>query len=331
MSLLHAPNPLPADCGELRPSASPARLRLLIPAAAVLLALLVAVGSPAAAQQEGVYFSPFMVLTGTLAKVARTGVITLGYRENALPFSYTGPSGPLGYSLDLCEEIAADVAAEIGGKEIDIQRRPVTPAGRIPALVGDEIDLECGSSTNTLARRKEVAFSPIIFVSGTRLLVSRASSVRALRDLRGKTVVVTAGTTNEAALRTLVEKQGLDIRLITAADHDQSFAALRDGKAEAFATDDVLLYGLIARTGTQKDYKVVGDLLSYEPYGLMFRKDDPDFAVVVERTFRRLAKSRELVWIYNAWFLRPLPSGERLNIPMSPQLTEVFHTLGLPE
>lgn len=331
MTLLHAPTPRPADCAGARASARPARLRSLLPAAAVLLACLLAATVPAAAQQEGIYFPPPKALTGTLAKVARTGVITLGYRKNALPFSYIGPPGPIGYSLDLCDEIVADVAVELGGKQLDVDRRPVTPAGRIPALVGDEIDLECGSSTNTLARRKEVAFSPIIFVAGTRLMVGRSSSVRSLRDLRGKTVVVTAGTTNEAAVRSLAGKQGLDIKLITTPDHDQSFALFRAGEAEALATDDVLLYGLIARTGTQKDFKVVGDLLTYEPYGLMFRKNDPDFAAVVERTFRRLAKSRELVWTYNAWFLRPLPSGERLDIPMSPQLTEVFHTLGLPE
>ena len=259
-------------------------------------------------------------------------MITLGYRESSLPFSYLGPKGaPIGYSLDLCDDIVEEVAAELGGKEIRVERRPVTPGNRIPQLVNGEIDIECGSTTNTPARRKEVAFSPIIFVAGTRLLVDRASGVRSLRDLRGETVAVTSGTTNEAAVRSLSEKQGLNIKLITAADHDQSFAALRSGQAQAFATDDILLYGLIAKTGTQKEYKVVGDLLSYEPYSLMFRKDDPDFAAVVERTFRGLARSRELVWTYNAWFLRPLPSGARLDIPMSPQLTEIFHTLGLPE
>lgn len=329
MNLLRALSPRPTGCSGRR---APVRRVPLLPAAAALIACVLAATVPAAAQQEGIYFPPPRALTGTLAKVARTGVITLGYRENALPFSYIGPAGqPIGYSLDLCREIVDQIADELGSDAITINLRPVPPAGRIPALVGDEIDLECGSSTNTLTRRKEVAFSPIIFVAGTRLLVSRSSPVRSLRDLRGKTVVVTAGTTNETAVRSLSDKQGLDIKLVTTPDHDQSFALFRVGQAEAFATDDVLLYGLVARTGTQKDFKVVGDLLSYEPYGLMFRKDDPDFAAVVERTFRRLAKSRELVWIYNAWFLRLLPSGERLNIPMSPQLTEVFHTLGLPE
>lgn len=329
MTLLRDLNPGPAGRGSRR---APLRRLPLLPAAAALIACLLAAAVPAAAQQEGIYFPPPKALTGTLAKVARTGVITLGYRENALPFSYIGPAGqPIGYSLDLCREIVDQIADELGSDAITVNLRPVPPAGRIPALVNNEIDLECGSSTNTIARRKEVAFSPIIFVAGTRLLVSRSSPVRSLRDLRGKSVVVTAGTTNEAAVRSLSDKQSLDIRLVTTPDHDQSFALFRAGQAEAFATDDVLLYGLVARTGTQKDFKIVGDLLSYEPYGLMFRKDDPDFAAVVERTFRRLAKSRELVWIYNAWFLRPLPSGERLNIPMSPQLVEVFHSLGLPE
>ena len=327
--------PHPVRAGQpRRPRFALPALPLQVLASAVcVVVLLLAAATPVAAQQEGgVFFPPFKELTGTLAKVAQTGTITLGYRENALPFSYLGPAGqPIGYSLDLCREIVDEIADELGSDQINITLRRVTPAGRIPALSSGEIDIECGSSTNTIDRRREVAFSPIIFVAGTRLLVSRSGSVRSLRDLRGKTIVVTSGTTNEAAVRGLIEKQGLDIKLITAADHDQSFATLSEGKAEAFATDDVLLYGLIARTGTQKDYMVVGDLLSYEPYGLMFRKDDPDFAALVERTFRRLAKSRELVWTYNAWFLRPLPSGERLNIPMSPQLTEIFRTLGLPD
>ncbi len=139
------------------------------------------------------------------------------------------------------------------------------------------IDLECGSTTSNLQRQKEVAFSPVFFVAGTKLMVPKASAVKSYRDLAGKTVVVTAGTTNEAALRTLSDKQKLGINIVTARDHAQSLALLIAGKADAFATDDVLLYGFIATEPGAHDMKVVGEYLSYDPYGLVYRRDDPGF------------------------------------------------------
>jgi len=271
-------------------------------------------------------------LSGALAKVWRTGVFTIGYREGSFPFSYVNPRGaPVGYSIDLCLAIASELVAEFGGREVRIDFRPVTPSNRIQEVVNGGIDIECGSTTISSVRRKEVEFSPIIFVSGTKLMVRRSSTYKSLRDLNGKTVVVTAGTTNEAAIRSLSQKWNLNIDLVTTPDHEHSFALLRAGKAEAFATDDILLYGFLAKTDTRKDFKIIGDYLSYDPYGLMFRKNDPEFAELVGRTFEKLAATRELAWTYDKWFQRPLPSGERLNVAMSPQLVEVFQSLGLPE
>ena len=271
-------------------------------------------------------------LSGTLAKVWRTGVFTIGYREGSFPFSYVNPRGtPVGYSIDLCKAIASEVGAELGGREIKIAYRLVTPSNRIAELVNGNVDIECGSTTSSSLRRKEVEFSPTIFVTGTKLMVRRSSTYKSLRDLSGKTVVVTAGTTNEAAIRSLSQKWNLNIDLVTAPDHEQSFALLRAGKADAFATDDILLYGFLAKTDTQKEFKIIGDYLSYDPYGLMFRKNDPEFAELVGRTFEKLAATRELAWTYDKWFQRPLPSGERLNVAMGPQLEEVFQSLGLPE
>jgi glutamate/aspartate transport system substrate-binding protein len=155
--------------------------------------------------------------------------------------------------------------------------------------------------------------------------------VQSYRDLAGKTVVVTAGTTNEAALRTLSDKQKLGIAIVTARDHAQSLAMLVAGKADAFATDDALLYGFIATEPSAHDMKVVGDYLSYDPYGLAFRRDDPAFAATVEHAFARMASERRLEELYNKWFLRRLPTGETLNLPMSPQLAEIFRVLGAPE
>jgi glutamate/aspartate transport system substrate-binding protein len=271
-------------------------------------------------------------LTGTLKKIRDTGVITLGYRESSIPFSFLNPAGrPIGYSIDLCKEIVDEVSAELGDREIEVKYKPVTSVSRIPAVVSGEIDLECGSTTSNHIRQREVAFSPVFFVAGTKLLVKRGSQINSYRNLRDKTVVVTAGTTNEDVMRALDEKQKLGIKLVVAKDHAASFALLASGAADAFATDDVLLYGLIATAANGADYKVVGDYLSYDPYGLMYRKDDPAFADVVQRTFERLAESREIVRLYDTWFQRRLPSGERLDIPMSPQLEEFFHLIGLPD
>jgi glutamate/aspartate transport system substrate-binding protein len=271
-------------------------------------------------------------LSGTLKKVKDTGTITLGYRESSLPFSYLNRrQQPIGYSIDLCREIVEDASTELDGMEIKIAFAPVTPANRLQKVMSGEIDLECGSTTGNVQRRKDVAFSPIFFVAGTKLMVPKSSSVRSYRDLAGKTAVVTSGTTNEAALRTLSDKQKLGITIITAPDHAQSLAMLASGKADAFATDDVLLYGFIATAPAARDMKVVGEYLSYDPYGLVYRRDDPAFATLVERTFARMASERRLAELYNKWFLRRLPTGESLNLPISPQLDEVFRMLGQPE
>ncbi|HYC17441.1 MAG TPA: amino acid ABC transporter substrate-binding protein [Pseudolabrys sp.] len=295
-------------------------------AAGVTLALLLV--APASSQDG----ANVTALSGTLKKVKDTGTITLGYRESSLPFSYLNRRHqPIGYSIDLCREIVEDVSTELDGMEIKIAFAPVTPANRLQKVASGEVDIECGSTTGNLQRRKDVAFSPIFFVAGTKLMVPKSSTVGSYRDLAGKTVVVTAGTTNEAALRTLSNKQKLGITIVTAPDHAQSLDMLASGKADAFATDDVLLYGFIATSKNASNMKVVGEYLSYDPYGLVFRRDDPGFAAVVERTFNRMAGERRLAELYNKWFLRRLPTGETLNLPMSPQLDEIFRMLGQPE
>jgi len=271
-------------------------------------------------------------LTGTLKKIKDSKAITLGYRESSIPFSYLDrPGDPIGYSIDLCNAVVDETSKELGGLEIAVKYKKVTAETRIPAVRSGEIDLECGSTTANFERKKEVAFSPIFFVAGTKLLVPRSSDITSYRDLRDKTVVVTAGTTNEAAVRAISERQKLGITLVIGKDHAESFAMLRQGKADAFATDDVLLYGLVATDKSGDQYHVVGEYLSYDPYGLMYRKDDPDFAAVVDRAFSRLAQSRELVQLYNKWFQQRLPTGERLDLPMSPQLEEIFRVEGVPE
>jgi ABC-type amino acid transport substrate-binding protein len=294
-------------------------LRFLL--AVALTASLLAI--PAARAQE---------LTGTLKKIKDGKTVTLGYRESSIPFSYLNKVGePIGYSIDLCNAVVDEVSKELEGVEIAVKYKKVTAETRIPAVQSGEVDLECGSTTANFERKKEVAFSPIFFVAGTKLLVPRSSGISSYRDLRDKTVVVTAGTTNEAAVRAISDKQRLGIKLLVGKDHAESFGMLREGKADAFATDDILLYGLVATARLGDQYHVVGEYLSYDPYGLMYRKDDPDFAGFVDRTFSRLAQSRELVQLYNKWFQQRLPTGETLDLPMSPQLEEIFRVEGVPD
>jgi glutamate/aspartate transport system substrate-binding protein len=270
-------------------------------------------------------------LTGTIKKIKDSKTVILGHRESSIPFSYVNKVGePIGYSIDLCNAVVDEVSKELEGVEIAVKYKKVTAETRIPAVQSGEVNLECGSTTANFERKKEVAFSPIFFVAGTKLLVPRSSGISSYRDLRDKTVVVTAGTTNEAAVRAISDKQHINIRVIVGKDHAESFAMLKEGKADAFATDD-MLYGLVATARLGDQYHVVGEYLSYDPYGLMYRKDDPDFAAIVDRTFGRLAQSRELMQLYNKWFQQRLPTGETLDLPMSPQLEEIFRVEGVPD
>jgi len=269
-------------------------------------------------------------LSPSLARIKATHTVRLGYREASLPFSYLDQANrPIGYSLELCEAIVEEIGAEVDDPALKIEYVAVTPETRIPAVLNDRIDLECGSTTANAERARRVAFSSLIFVAGTKLMVSKAARVSGITDLKGKTIVVTKGTTNEQAIHAADKKFSLGLKIVTADDHEQAYQMLADGKVDAFATDDVLLYGLIARHKAQARMKVVGDFLSYEPYGLMFRKGDRQLAAVVERTFRKLATENDLLPLYRKWFMQRLPSGEKLGIDISPQLEESFKVLSM--
>ncbi len=282
-----------------------------------------------AAAQEGKRVIPVQY-SGTLKQIKDSGVIRIGYRENSPPFAFLDAKGkPVGYSLDLCDAVIEEIAAELE-KDIRVAYRPVTPENRLDLVTSGEIDLECGSTTNTFERRKRVAFSPTIFVTGIKLLVPRNSRARSLRDLQGKTIVLTRGTVHAELMPGIAARQKLGISFVTGGDHNESFSILTAGKADAFANDDVQLYGMLAETKTTGQYRVVGDFLTYADYALMFRKEDPEFAEIVERAFaKRLFGSRAIIAIYDKWFMRPLPHGERLKLPMSPHLEQLFGVQGV--
>jgi len=285
-------------------------------------------GGPAIAQRAAVPIVAYS--SGTLKRIDETRVVRLGYRENSPPFAFLdAKKKPIGYSLDLCEVVVDEIAREVS-KDLTVEYRAVTPENRFELVTSGAIDLECGSTTNTAERRKIVAFSPTTFVTGTKLLVRRGSGIRSLRDLDGKTIVLTRGTVHETAIPRLIERQKLTVKFVFGGDHNESFQMLAAGKADAFANDDVQLYGMLAETRSGSDFRIVGDFLTYADYALTMRKDDPEFSEVVERAFHKLAGSREIVAIYERWFLKPLPSGVRLNLQMSPHLEEIFRVQGLP-
>ncbi|MGC2180921.1 MAG: amino acid ABC transporter substrate-binding protein [Bradyrhizobium sp.] len=267
-------------------------------------------------------------LSSTLAAIKSRHTVHLGYRESSPPFSFLDQANrPIGYSLELCQAVVDEIGVEVDDPGLKIEYVKVTSDDRIPAVVQGKIDLECGSTTANAERSKQVAFSPLMFVAGTKLMVPKDSTISAPKDLQGKTVVVTRGTTNEQAMHALDKKFSLGLNIVTASDHEQSYQMLVDGKAAAFATDDILLYGLIARHKSQDKFHVIGDYLSYDPYGIMFRKGEPQLKEVVERAFRKLGTNHDLVPLYNKWFVSRLPTGERMNVAISPQLEDAFKTL----
>lgn len=282
---------------------------------------------PAAAQETALDAR----LSGTLDKLKRSGTIVLGHRAASVPFSYVSARGePIGYTVDLCRQVVDALATAID-RPLAIRWQAVTPESRFDDVASGRIDMECGSTTSNLERQKRVAFSQTVFVAGTKLMVKKGSPIRSFRDLAGKAVAVSAGTTNEGALRNLQSKFRLDFKLLVVPDHEAGYALLASGQVDAFATDDVLLAGLLAQHASQADYVVTGEFLSYDPYGIMFRKGDPAFANAVGDALRDLAASHEIERRYTRWFLQKLPGGASLDLPMTPQLEALLESMGAGE
>lgn len=270
-------------------------------------------------------------LTARAAQIKARGTVRLGYRDDVVPFSYLrGDGPPIGYSLDLCRAIVATLVDDLG-TPLAIEYVRVTAQDRVRSVASGAVDLECGSTTSTAARRKSAAFSPVIFVTGTRLAVPRGSAVRSVAALAGRRVAVVGGTTNEAAMREVDRLRGLHATLVVVDGYSAALAALADGRADALAADEVLLRAWLAQGGRAAEFRIVGPMLSFEPYGLMLPRDEPALADAVDRTLRALCESREIVWLYDRWFTRPLPEGGAIGLPMSVELRRSFELLGLPD
>jgi glutamate/aspartate transport system substrate-binding protein len=261
----------------------------------------------------------------TLKKAKDTGTITLGVRESSGVLSYTlGGSKYVGYHVAICEKAVENVEKAIG-RRLEIKYQPVTSQNRIPLVQNGTVDLECGSTTNNLARQKDVAFANTTFVETVRLAVKANSGINSVADLKGKTVATTTGTTSVQTLRRHKRAEGMEFKEVFGKDHADSFLLVDSGRADAFVMDSSLLAGLIARSKNPADFKIVGEPLSVEPIAIMMRKDDEGLRKIVNQTIADLVKSGEIYKLYDKWFMQPTPpTGAKVNLPMSDTLKEAL-------
>lgn len=261
----------------------------------------------------------------TLKKIKDSGVISLGYRESSIPFSYTDGKEVMGYSHEIMLQIVDKVKSQLNMPNLQVKLTPITSQNRIPLVQNGTIDIECGSTTNNLERQKQVAFSNSIFIYGIRMLVKKDSGVKALADLKDKNVVTTAGTTGERLLVKMNGEKGMNMNLISTKDHGQSFLILETGRAAAFVMDEPLLYGERTKAKNAADWVVAGEPLQTENYACMFRKDDASFKKLVDGVVADLQTSGRAEKLYNKWFMTPVPPRNiNLNYPLSADMKALF-------
>ena len=285
-------------------------------AIALALPLSIALIAPVAAQD----------LTGTLKKVKETGSFTIGYRESSIPFSYLDDKEqPIGYAMDLCMKVVDAVKADLKMPNLKLNLQPVTSSNRIPLLQNGTIDMECGSTTNSVQRQQQVAFGPTYFVINVTAAVKKNSGINTLAELNGKTISTTSGTTSVPLIKSYQKTKDISVKEIYGKDHAESFLLLADDRSSAFIMDDILLAGQIANSKDPSAYKIIPESLRQEPYSMMMRKDDPQFKALVDKTIDAVMKSGEIDKIYAKWFTSPIPpKGINMNFPMTPPIREAF-------
>jgi glutamate/aspartate transport system substrate-binding protein len=265
-------------------------------------------------------------LTGTLKSIKETGAITLGYRDSSIPFSYLDDNQkPVGFALDICYKIVDAVKKELKLNKLEVKLNPVTSSTRIPLLANGTIDLECGSTTNNAERQKQVSFAPTHFLTASRFVSKKANKINSIDDLKGKTVVSTAGTTNIKQLTEANAARNLGVTIVPAKDHAEAFLMVETDRAAAFVMDDILLASLVAGSKEPDTYVISKDAFSLaEPYGIMLRKDDPAFKKVVDAATAAIYTG-EGQKLYDKWFMQKIPpKGLNLNAPISPELKAQF-------
>lgn len=262
----------------------------------------------------------------TLAKVRDSGRITLAYRESSVPFSYLDNGKPIGMTVEISQAVADAVKKAVNRPDLKVQWQAVTSQNRMPLLANGTIDLECGSTTNNVERQQQVSFTITHFLTASRWVTKKSSNIKSLTDLKGKTVVSTAGTTNIKQLNEANAAQNLGINIVAAKDHAEAFLMVETDRAVAFVMDDILLAGLVAASKAPATYEISADGLSKpEPYGIMLRREDPAFKKVVDAAMSKVYTSGEITGIYDKWFVQAIPpKGLNLNTPMSAELKKLM-------
>lgn len=262
-------------------------------------------------------------MNGTLQKIKDSGTIVVGYRDSSIPFSYVAddPNQPMGYAHDLEMKVVEGIKEKLNMPDLEVRYNLITSQTRIPLVQNGTVDFECGSTTNNVERQEQVAFSNGFFEIGTRLLTKADSGIKDFEDLKGKRLVTTAGTTSERYIRQYNDEKKMNTDIISAKDHGEGFLMLESGRADAFMMDDVLLAGEKAKAKNPDEWVIVGTPQSFEIYGCMMRKDDPEFKTVVNDALNKTFSSGEINSIYDKWFLNPIPpKNVNLNFEMSDNL-----------
>jgi glutamate/aspartate transport system substrate-binding protein len=257
--------------------------------------------------------------TDTLKKIKDSGSATMGVRESSGALSYTlGDGKYTGFHYEVCQKVLADVQKQLGLAKLDIKYQPVTSQNRIPLVQNGTVDLECGSTTNNATRQKDVAFAPTLYVEEVRIAVKANSGITSIANLTGKTVATTTGTTSVQLLRKHERANNVDIKELMGKDHSDSFLLLESGRADAFVMDGQILAGLISKSKAPADYRIVGEVISVEPIGIMYRKDDAAFKKAVDDSVKAMAKSGDVAKLYDKWFLQPIPpTNTKVGLPAS--------------
>ena len=255
----------------------------------------------------------------TLKKIKDSGTVTMGVRESSGALAYTlGDGKYAGFHYDVCQKVIADIQKQLGMAKIDVKYQPVTSQNRIPLVQNGTVDIECGSTTNNVARQKDVAFAPTLYVEEVRIAVKANGGITGIAGLKDKTVATTTGTTSVQLLRKNKRAQGMDFKELNGKDHSDSFLLLESGRADAFVMDGQILAGLISKSKNPADFKIVGEPLSVEPIAIMYRKDDPGFKKAVDDSVKAMAKSGEAAKLYDKWFMQPIPpANTKVNLPAS--------------
>lgn len=276
----------------------------------------------------GTAMPAFSAESMVLKRIKERGSINMGHRESSVPFSYIGKDGkPQGYSVDLCMKFIDAVKAELEMPNLKVNLVPVTSQTRIALMANGTIDLECGSTTNNLTRQKQVDYLPTTFITGTKIASKKGSGITEIEDLEGKTIALSLGTTNEKAIKRVAKANGINIKTLMVKDHPQGWLSVESGRADAYASDDVLLYGLISKSKNPDQFQVTGRFLSFDPYGIMVPQNDSLYRRLGTVTLADLMRSGEAKKIYDKWFN---PGPTNINMPMSATLTTAFEIQALP-